>query len=111
MKKYIKNGEVRTRNRITCKVVEQEEIDGVLQDVEYVVYNPSEEQILSEGWEEYDDIAERYKDRVIERIREKYSVDDEIAILRQRDSKVEEFEEYNEYVEDCKAKAREDVFK
>lgn len=46
---------------------------------------------------------QRYKQRVIELIREKYSQDDELAILRQRDTKPEEFAEYNNYIEECKA--------
>ena len=36
------------------------------------------------------------------KIREKYSLDDELAILRQRDTKPQEFEEYNSYVEKIK---------
>lgn len=47
-----------------------------------------------------------YKDRVISRIREKYSIDDELAILRQRDTKPEEFAEYNAFVEKVKAEER-----
>ena len=47
-----------------------------------------------------------YKERVVARIREKYSVDDEIAILRQRDSKPEEYAEYNAFVEQIKAEER-----
>ena len=43
-----------------------------------------------------------YKERVINRIREKYSIDDEIAILRQKDKKPEEWWEYNSYVEKIK---------
>ena len=43
-----------------------------------------------------------YKDRVIDRIRAVYSVDDEIAIIRQRDVKPEEFLAYNELVERIK---------
>lgn len=43
-----------------------------------------------------------YKESIISAIREKYSVDDEIAILRQRDTKPEEFEEYFKFVEDVK---------
>lgn len=39
-------------------------------------------------------------------IRERYSVSDELAVLRQQDSKPEEFEAYNEYAEDCKNLAR-----
>ena len=43
-----------------------------------------------------------YKDRVVARIRAVYSVDDEIAIIRQKDSKPEEFMEYNAFVEQIK---------
>ena len=43
-----------------------------------------------------------YKERVINRIREKYSIDDEIAILRQKDTKFEEWIEYNAFVEQIK---------
>ena len=43
-----------------------------------------------------------YKDRVVSRIREMYSIDDEMAILRQKDSKPEEFDEYYYYVEKIK---------
>ena len=32
----------------------------------------------------------------------KYSIDDELAIQRQRDSKPEEFNDYNAYAEECK---------
>lgn len=47
-----------------------------------------------------------YRERVISRIREKYSVDDEIAILRQRDTKPDEFAEYNTFVEQIKAEEK-----
>ncbi len=47
-----------------------------------------------------------YKDRVINRIREKYSLDDEIAILRQRDTKAEEYKVYNDFVEMIKAEEK-----
>ena len=47
-----------------------------------------------------------YKERVIARVREVYSVDDELAILRQRDTKPEEFAAYNEYVEQIKNEER-----
>lgn len=36
-------------------------------------------------------------------IREVYSIDDELAILRQKDSKPEEFDEYDRFAEECKA--------
>ena len=47
-----------------------------------------------------------YEQRVVNRIREVYSVDDELAILRQRDTKPEEFAEYNAFVEKVKAEER-----
>ena len=47
-----------------------------------------------------------YEQRVVNRIREVYSVDDELAILRQRDTKPEEFAEYNAIVERIKAEER-----
>lgn len=49
-----------------------------------------------------------YEQRVVNRIREVYSVDDELAILRQRDTKPEEFEQYNAFVEQIKAEEKED---
>ena len=47
-----------------------------------------------------------YKERVISRIRGRYSTDDEIALLRQRDTKPEEFIQYNAYVEQIKQEER-----
>ena len=47
-----------------------------------------------------------YEQRIVLRIREKYSVDDELAILRQRDTKPNEFSAYNEFVEKIKAEEK-----
>lgn len=47
-----------------------------------------------------------YEEKVVQLIREKYSVDDELAILRQRDNKPNEFAEYNAYCEECKVNAK-----
>lgn len=47
-----------------------------------------------------------YNRLVERRIRRRYSVSDELAILRQRDVKPEEFAEYNTFCEQCKAEAR-----
>ena len=47
-----------------------------------------------------------YEQRVVNRIRAVYSVDDELAILRQRDTKPEEFAEYNAFVEKIKEDER-----
>ena len=47
-----------------------------------------------------------YEERVVNRIRAVYSVDDELAMLRQRDTKPYEFAEYNRIVEAIKAEER-----
>ena len=47
-----------------------------------------------------------YEERVVELIRLRYDINSEFAILRQRDSKPEEFAEYNSYCEECKIQDR-----
>lgn len=47
-----------------------------------------------------------YPQLVQELINDKYSIFDEIAILRQRSTKKAEFNEYNAYCEECKARAK-----
>lgn len=49
MKKYIKDGVVKTRNNIELRVTK--EING--KEVKLQVINPSEEAILADGWVEY----------------------------------------------------------
>ena len=53
------------------------------------------------------DLLLTYEQRIVLRIREKYSVDDELAILRQRDTKPDEFAAYNDFVEGIKREERE----
>lgn len=50
-----------------------------------------------------------YPDLVSEKIRKRYSINAELAILRQRDEKPEEFAEYNAYAEQCKVEAKEEL--
>lgn len=47
-----------------------------------------------------------YKDLIVSKVRTTYTIDDEIAILRQRYDKPEEFEAYYNFVEQCKAEAK-----
>ena len=54
--------------------------------------------------------ARTYEQNVVFLIRNKYSLDDELSILRQRDSKQAEFEEYNAYCEECKTKVKNGEF-
>lgn len=77
-----------------------------------------------DAYDEYEDIqvyipytaeelAERkqqkYESRVVELLRKKYSLDQELAILRQRDDKIEEFTAYSAYAEECKLQAKQEI--
>jgi hypothetical protein len=50
-----------------------------------------------------------YSQLVEIKIRQRYTVSDELAILRQRDTKPQEFAEYNDYCEQCKVEARKEL--
>lgn len=47
-----------------------------------------------------------YETKIVTLIRKKYNINQELAILRQRDTKPQEFEEYNAYVEQCKEQVK-----
>lgn len=49
-----------------------------------------------------------YDDRINELIRTRYSLSEELSILRKRDTHPEEFAAYNSFAESCKAQAREE---
>ena len=48
----------------------------------------------------------KYENKIVSLIRKKYNINQELAILRQRDTKPEEFAEYHKYVEQCKAQVK-----
>lgn len=57
--------------------------------------------------EELKELKEREYGIAVERlIRERYSVADEIALIRQQKEKPNEWETYNSFCEECKTKAR-----
>lgn len=62
-------------------------------------------------YEEVDEIPkythQEYVDKVRELIKERYTIEDEIALHRQKEVKPYEFDEYNDYCEECKLKAKE----
>lgn len=72
----------------------------ILKNGEYVLDN--EEQVISE-------IEIPYEEKVVSLIRQRYSLDEELAIQRQRDTKPEEFNEYFAYCEVCKQRAKEEM--
>lgn len=52
---------------------------------------------------------ELYENMIIRKIRQKYTVNQELAILRQRDTKADEFTEYNAFVERCKEEVKHEL--
>jgi hypothetical protein len=60
-------------------------------------------EVNSESWESL------YESEIIRRIRNRYTVNQELAILRQRDTKAEEFAAYNAFVEECKSEAKKEL--
>lgn len=72
-----------------------------------MTYNADDYEEVDELPVAFDETA--YKERVESLIRERYSVADELGILRQRDTKSQEFVEYNAYAEQCKAQAKAEV--
>lgn len=50
-----------------------------------------------------------YENMIIRKIRTKYTINQELAILRQRDAKPDEFAEYNNFVEQCKADIKQEL--
>ena len=51
---------------------------------------------------------DEYENKIVALIRKKYNVNQELALLRQRDTKPEEWNIYNEYVESCKRQVKEE---
>ena len=47
-----------------------------------------------------------YGDLVNRKIRRRYSLSEELSVMRKRDEKPEEFAEFNAYVEECKREAK-----
>ena len=50
-----------------------------------------------------------YSTMIEKKVRKKYTINNEIAILRQRDTKPAEYQAYFEYVEKCKAEVKEEM--
>lgn len=72
-----------------------------------MTYAPEDYEEVDEMPVTFDETA--YKAAVERLIRERYSVADELGILRQRDTKPQEFAEYNAFAEECKAQARAEI--
>lgn len=87
-----------------------EEIPGKIPVMYYrngaIVYEYEEAPETTEDGTETSTVPMDYGETVNGLIRRKYTLSEELAILRQRDTKAEEFEAYNTYAESCKEEAR-----
>lgn len=86
-----------------------EEIPGKIPVMYYrngaIVYEYEEAPEATEDGTETSPVPMDYGEMVNGLIRRKYTLSEELAILRQRDTKAEEFEAYNAYAESCKEEA------
>lgn len=87
-------------NKETCEAVEVYEVPEIGKN-QYLVYQDGE-LVVKTIVQDYETLVEKY-------IREKYTVSNELAILRQKDDKPEEFKEYHDYAESCKARAKAEI--
>lgn len=87
-----------------------EEIPGKIPVMYYrngaIVYEYEEAPETTEDGTETSTVPMDYGETVNGLIRRKYTLSEELAILRQRGTKAEEFEAYNSYAESCKEEAR-----
>lgn len=98
----------RYRNKTTgeisfCKTVK---------DGDKIIVNPPSGLLTKLGWEVLPDpkpVPLSYGERVNLGIRTKYSLSEELSILRQRDSKPEEYAAYNAFCEAQKAQVKEEI--
>lgn len=86
-----------------------EEIPGKIPVMYYrngaIVYEYVDAPEATEDGTETPHVPMDYGETVNGLIRRKYTLSEELAILRQRDTKSEEFEAYNAYAESCKEEA------
>jgi hypothetical protein len=47
-----------------------------------------------------------YQETIVMLVRQRYSIDDEMAIQRQKETKPEQWQEYFDFVENCKTQAK-----
>lgn len=71
-----------------------------------IVYEYEEAPEATDNGTETSPVPMDYGETVNGLMRRKYTLSEELAILRQRDTKAEEFEVYNAYAESCKEEAR-----
>ena len=128
-KGYLKNDKVLISHHEAVEAVEEQghyetiaEYPNGGKDVEWVVDVPKVE--AKEAYDEYEDIQvyipytdeelakkkEEHEECLIEQyIRERYSISQEIGILRKRDEEPEKAKKHYDYVEECIVRARAEI--
>ena len=89
-------------DRLMCEQAKGKELvvdNGKVIAVERIITEEEKAQML----------IDEYESKIVAEIRKKYNINQELAILRQRDTKPKEFTEYNKYVEQCKAKIKSEM--
>jgi hypothetical protein len=81
---------------------------------DFNVTNPSLEQFLSIGWEEYiphepEPYVPTLEELVEQKIRQRYTLNQEFEVNRKRDVDTQAFAEYYQFVEDCIAEAKQEL--
>ena len=103
IKQFIKDGVVRSFRVLGCKVLTSIVVDDL------TICNPSLELFMAQGWMEYAPPAppapEPYiptvEELVEQKLRERYSVNQEFEVQRKRKTEPQAFADYYEYVEQC----------
>lgn len=83
--------------------IEQSELGTLRCELVAHFYTKSVEQVAREKQQEYETLVEKL-------IRKRYAISQELAILRQRDSKPEEYTAYFEHAENCKLTAKKEIY-
>ena len=98
----LSNGSKLIRKKLVSPAVKAKEAEDEYEEIQvFIPYTA--EQIKAQK-------KVQYESRVDELIRSKYTLSQELAILRQQESKSEEYKVYFEYCEECKAKAKAEVY-
>ncbi len=92
--------------------VKQIEVESVpnIKDGQYLIYEGGELIVKDIEYTE-SQLKCDYEKLIESLIRKKYSISNELAILRKRDTKVQEFNEYYAYVEEAKRVAKAKIYR
>ena len=112
IKIFIKDQQIRSFN------VEGNKIFTTIILGDFKITNPTLEQFESVGWKKYEQpeiepipYVPTIEELVEQKIRERYSLNQEFEVQRKRDVETEAFTEYYNFVEECIREAKEELGK